>query len=445
MNNNKPTILIIVGISGDLSKRKLLPAIGQIASTGMAPEKFKIIGVTRRADLDLNDLLQSTINKEYLISNTELFEMDLENGDDYKRLAIHLGEIEKEFGSDAQYLFYLSVPPKVSKLIIELIGKSGLSERSDTKLLLEKPFGIDLNSATELVSHIDQYFKTEQVYRIDHYLAKETAQNIIVFREGNSLFKRTWNKDFIDRIEVCVSEEIGIEGRANFYEQTGALRDLIQSHLLQLLALTLMDIPEEEHLDEVPSLRHKALKQLSISSTGGSLLSHVKRGQYKGYREEVNNKDSMVETFASIDLESSDEKWKGVKINLTTGKALKDKTTFIKIYYKKDHNHESNELILRLQPDEGISFSVWAKRPGYERQVSRHSLNFSFKDHYTALPEAYEQVLFNAIIGDHSLFSSSEEVLETWRILDSLQKAWIASSYDLIIYKKGSTISEIIS
>jgi len=443
MNNNKPTILIIVGISGDLSKRKLLPAIGQIASTGMAPEKFKIIGVTRRADLDLNDLLQSTINKEYLISNTELFEMDLENGDDYKRLAIHLGEIEKEFGSDAQYLFYLSVPPKVSKLIIELIGKSGLSERSDTKLLLEKPFGIDLNSATELVSHIDQYFKTEQVYRIDHYLAKETAQNIIVFREGNSLFKRTWNKDFIDRIEVCVSEEIGIEGRANFYEQTGALRDLIQSHLLQLLALTLMDIPEEEHLDEVPSLRHKALKQLSISSTGGSLLSHVKRGQYKGYREEVNNKDSMVETFASIDLESSDEKWKGVKINLTTGKALKDKTTFIKIYYKKDHNHESNELILRLQPDEGISFSVWAKRPGYERQVSRHSLNFSFKDHYTALPEAYEQVLFNAIIGDHSLFSSSEEVLETWRILDSLQKAWSTPSYDLILYKKGSSIEEI--
>lgn len=442
MKNNKPTILIIVGISGDLSKRKLLPAIGAIAATGMIPEKFKIVGVTRRADLDLGELLKNTSNKDYLISNTELFGMDLDSESDYHKLSDRLAEIEKEFGETTQFLFYLSVPPTVSKIIIELIGKSGLAKRPETKLLLEKPFGIDLKSATELVSHIDQYFENRQVYRIDHYLAKETAQNIIVFRSGNSLFKKTWNKDFIEKIEITVSEEIGIEGRASFYEQTGALRDLIQSHLLQLLALTLMDMPQEGHLEEVPELRYKALRNLSIPNDL-SLLSHVKRGQYKGYREEVNNPNSMVETFASIDLESVDENWKGVKINLTTGKALKEKTTFIKISYKKDNSNESNELILKLQPDEGISFSVWAKRPGYEHQVSRHSLNFSFKDHYTALPEAYEQVLFNAINGDHSLFSSSEEVIETWRILDSLQKAWSSSAYDLILYKKGSLIEEI--
>jgi glucose-6-phosphate 1-dehydrogenase len=442
--NNKPTILIIIGVSGDLSKRKLLPAIGQIAMTGMTPEKFRIIGVTRQSGINLDNLLTFTSNKEYLNKNTELFEMDLENIDDYKKLENHLKEIEKEFDSSAQYIFYLSVPPKISKSIIELIGKSGLAKKDNTKLLLEKPFGTDLNSAKELVSDIDKYFKSEQVYRIDHYLAKETAQNIIVFRDGNSLFKKTWNKNFIDKIEVTVSEEIGIEGRANFYEQTGALRDLIQSHLLQLLSLTLMDIPKDGHIDEVPSLRYEALKQISISSDP-SLLVNVKRGQYKGYRDEVGNENSMTETFASIDLESSDIRWQGVKIKLTTGKALKDKFTEIKILYKKDHDHESNELILRLQPDEGISFSVWAKRPGYEHQVSRHALNFSFKDHYTALPEAYEQVLYNAIIGDHSLFSSSEEVLETWRILDSLQKTWATSAYDLIIYKKGSTIEEIIS
>lgn len=442
--NNKPTILIIIGVSGDLSKRKLLPAIGQIAMTGMTPDKFRIIGVTRQSGINLDSLLAFTSNKDYLNKNTELFEMDLESVDDYKRLEIHLNEIEKEFGSSTQYLFYLSVPPKISKSIIELIGKSGLAEKDNTKLLLEKPFGTDINSAEELVNDIDKYFKTEQVYRIDHYLAKETAQNIIVFRNGNSLFKKTWNKDFIDKIEVTVSEEIGIEGRANFYEQTGALRDLIQSHLLQLLALTLMDIPKDGHIDEVPRLRHEALKQISISSNP-SLSANVKRGQYKGYRDEVNNENSMTETFASIDLESSDIRWQGVKIKLTTGKALKDKFTEIKILYKKDHDHESNELILRLQPDEGISFSVWAKRPGYEHQVSRHALNFSFKDHYTALPEAYEQVLYNAIIGDHSLFSSSEEVIETWRILDSLQKTWGTSTYDLIIYKKGSTIEEIIN
>ncbi len=441
---NKPTILIIVGITGDLSKRKLLPAIGQIAMTGMIPPQFKILGVTRQSDVSIEGLLRDTNNKDYLRDNTELFQMDLDNLEDYKKLKDKLIKIEKEFGTEAEYLFYLSVPPITSKTIIGLIGEVGLANREGTKLLLEKPFGTDLESAKDLVSHIDQYFKSEQVYRIDHYMAKETAQNIIVFREGNSLFKRTWNKDFIDRIEVTVSEEIGIEGRANFYEQTGALRDLIQSHLLQLLALTLMDIPKAEEMDDVPRLRYEALKQLKIKE-GETLTTHAKRGQYKGYREEVNNENSMTETFASIDLESSDPKWQGVNINLTTGKALKDKFTEIKIFYKKGHDHESNELLLKLQPDEGISFSVWAKRPGYEHQVSRHALNFSFKDHYNALPEAYEQVLFNAMNSDHSLFSSSEEVIETWRILDGLQKAWATSAYDLIIYKKGSTISEVIS
>ena len=444
MKNIKPTILIIVGITGDLSKRKLLPAIGEIAKTGMIPSQFKILGVTRQGGVDLEDLLKSTLNKEYLIKNTELFQMDLGDIKDYKKLENKLKEIEKEFGTTAQYLFYLSVPPVTAKSIIGLIGESGLAEQEATNLLLEKPFGTDLESAKDLITHIDKYFKSKQVYRIDHYMAKETAQNIIVFRDGNSLFKRTWNKDFIDKIEVTVSEEIGIEGRANFYEQTGALRDLIQSHLLQLLALTLMDIPKEEDMNEVPRLRYEALNLLHIRE-GESVLSNTKRGQYKGYREEVGNEKSMTETFASIDLESNDPKWEGVKINLTTGKGLKDKYTEIKIFYKKGHDHESNELLLKLQPDEGISFSVWAKKPGYEHQVSKHALNFSFKEHYSALPEAYEQVLWNAMNGDHSLFSSSEEVIETWRILDSLQKAWSTSNYDLIIYKKGSTISEIIS
>jgi len=444
MKNIKSTILIIVGITGDLSKRKLLPAIGEIAKTGMISSQFKILGVTRQLDVDLESLFRDTSNKEYLRENTEIFQMDLLDVKDYKKLENKLKDIEKEFGTSAQCLFYLSVPPVTSKSIIGLIGESGLAKKEGVSLLLEKPFGTDLESAKDLSFHIDKYFKPEQVYRIDHYMAKETAQNIIVFRDGNSLFKRTWNKDFIDRIEVTVSEEIGIEGRANFYEQTGALRDLIQSHLLQLLALTLMDLPKEERVDEVPRLQYEALSKLHIKE-GESLTANVKRGQYKGYREEVENAKSMTETFASIDLESSDPRWEGVKINLTTGKALKDKFTEIKIFYKKGHDHESNELLLKLQPDEGISFSVWAKKPGYEHQVSKHALDFSFKDHYSALPEAYEQVLFNAMNGDHSLFGTSEEVIETWRILDSLQKMWLASSYDLIIYKKGSTISEIIS
>ena len=442
MIKNKPTVLVIIGISGDLSKRKLLPAIGKIALTGMIPEQFKIVGVTRKSDIKIDNLLNDNVNKDYISNNSLVYEMDLSKIEEYEKLKIYLKKIEKEFGNKSQFLFYLSVPPNTSRSIIENLGKSGFGELEDFKLLLEKPFGVDIKSATDLVTHIDQYFKSDQVYRIDHYLAKETVQNIIVFRNGNSLFKKTWNKDFIERIEINVSEEIGIEGRANFYEQTGALRDLIQSHLLQLLALTLMDTPIEGHMNEVPDLRFEALEKIKIPDNN-SIGNYVKRGQYKGYREEVNNSDSMTETFVSMDLVSTDPKWQGVEINLTTGKALKDKFTEIKILYKKDHNHESNELILRIQPDEGISFSVWAKRPGYEHQVSRHALNFSFKDHYTALPEAYEQVLFNAINGDHSLFSTSKEVLETWRILDPLQKLWASSSYDLIIYKKGSTVEEI--
>jgi glucose-6-phosphate 1-dehydrogenase len=444
MNKNIPTILIIIGITGDLSKRKLLPAIGQIATNKMVPDKFKIIGVTRKADIDIENLLKNTVNKDFLKNNTELFEMDLTNITEYKKLLIRLEEVEKEFGPLVQYIYYLSVPPNVSRNIVEFIGKSGLLEKQNTKLLLEKPFGVDLNNATDLIKDINQYFKQEQVYRIDHYLAKETVQNILVFRDGNSLFKKTWNKDFIDRIEIIVSEEIGIEGRVNFYENTGALRDLVQSHLLQLLAITLMDLPNEGNIEVVPSLRHKALKQITIPNIK-PLSTYAKRGQYKGYRDEVGNQNSMTETFVSIDLESKDPKWEGVKINLTTGKALKNKFTEIKIYYKKENNKESNELQLRLQPDEGISFSVWAKRPGYEHQIGRHELDFSFKDHYATLPEAYEQVLFNAINSDHSLFTSSDEVIETWRILDSLQKSWVNSNYDLIIYKKGSDPKEILN
>lgn len=437
---NKPTILVIIGISGDLSRRKLLPAIGQIATTGMIPPQFKIVGVTRQSNIDLEKLLKNTTNKDYLIKNTELFEMDLNNVHDYKKLGDHLKNIEKEFKTKAQYLFYLSVPPVVSKSIIEFIGKAGLGEDEDTKLLLEKPFGTNLESAKELINHIDKYFKSEQVYRIDHYLAKETAQNIIVFRDGNSLFKKTWNKNFIERIEINVYEEIGIEGRASFYEQTGALRDF-QSHLLQLLALILMELPQDDALLEVPYLRLKTLKNISIKNVNKDAI----RGQYEGYKNEVNNPESYVETFLSINLSSNDERWIGVPITITTGKALNKKLTEIKILYKKEKDHESNELLLQLQPKEEIQFNMWAKRPGYEHRVSPHNLSFKYKEHYDVLPEAYEQVLFNAINSDHSLFTTSDEILEAWRILDELQKAWEKKGDGLIIYKKGSTIDEVLS
>lgn len=420
--NKLPTILIIFGISGDLSRRYLLPAIDAIEKAKMLPDKFEIVGITRQ-------------------KNSKFFQMDLENREDYEKLAERLDQIERSFGESAQCLFYLSVPPQAARSIIDFLGKSRLSHRMGAKLLLEKPFGTDLENAKELAKHIDQYFLPEQVYRVDHYMAKETAQNIIVFRDGNSLFKKTWNKDFIESIEVVASEELGVAERANFYEQTGALRDIVQSHLLQLLALTLMELPEK--FEEVPALREKALKDLNIVCDI-SKKECVKRAQYEGYRAEVGNKDSMVETFVSINLRSSDPRWIGVPITLTTGKALKRRFTEIKIRYKKEKERESNELILRLQPDAGTEFSIWTKVPGYEHKVSSHHLSFKFKDHYAVLPDAYEQVLFNAINSDHRLFASSREVIETWRILDEVQKTWKASGDSLTIYKKGSTVEEIL-
>jgi len=430
--NNQATIIVIVGISGDLSKRKLLPAISKIAEAGRLPDKFKIVGVTRKINTDISDLLVKTKNPDIIKNNLELFEMGLTETDDYLKLAEHLLKIELDFGEPAQRLFYLSVPPQISRPIIEQLGLSGLSKVKDTKLLLEKPFGVDLASAQELTAEINLHFESNQIYRIDHYLAKETAQN-------NSLFKQTWNKNFIEKIEIVAQESIGIEGRSVFYEQTGALRDLVQSHLLQLAALVLMDLPDDRSLADVPGRRLEALRSLKLANE-----TDVTRGQYLGYQEEVNNIGSTVETFVSVKLESTDSKWEGVPIILTTGKSLDDKFIGVKISYKKDKSYEANQLVLRLQPNEGVDLCLWSKKPGYDYQVDKHPLKFAFGEHYDSFPEAYEQVLFNAINSDHSLFASGEEVLESWRIIDVIQKNWEMNADDLIIYKPGSNIYSIL-
>jgi len=437
--NNQATIIVIVGISGDLSKRKLLPAISKIAEAGRLPDKFKIVGVTRKINTDISDLLVKTKNPDIIKNNLELFEMGLTETDDYLKLAEHLLKIELDFGEPAQRLFYLSVPPQISRPIIEQLGLSGLSKVKDTKLLLEKPFGVDLASAQELTAEINLHFESNQIYRIDHYLAKETAQNIIIFRQNNSLFKQTWNKNFIEKIEIVAQESIGIEGRSVFYEQTGALRDLVQSHLLQLAALVLMDLPDDRSLADVPGRRLEALRSLKLANE-----TDVTRGQYLGYQEEVNNIGSTVETFVSVKLESTDSKWEGVPIILTTGKSLDDKFIGVKISYKKDKSYEANQLVLRLQPNEGVDLCLWSKKPGYDYQVDKHPLKFAFGEHYDSFPEAYEQVLFNAINSDHSLFASGEEVLESWRIIDVIQKNWEMNADDLIIYKPGSNIYSIL-
>lgn len=354
--NTQPTIIILVGITGDLAKRKLLPALEGLKQKGLLPEQFKLVGVTRRDD-------------------QELFKMDLENTNDYLRLKEHLEGIEKEWGSTAQRIFYLSVAPTVSMPIIKLLGETGLANITRTKLLVEKPFGTDLENGKKIIADISKYFSDEQVYRVDHYLQKDSVR---------TLDTHAFDIPVIKTIEIFAREQIGIEGRGDFYEQTGALRDFVQSHLLEVAAMAIN-----------PHDRLGVLKQLYVD------MEQVQRAQYKGYREAVVNPASTVETFVSAAVRSHDPLLSELSVVLKTGKALDRKSTDITIFYK-----------------DGVSQVI--------------SLN--------DVHNAYENVFEDAMKGDKQFFVSKEEVLENWRIIAPIQKAWAMNNSDLILYEQGSVL-----
>lgn len=441
MSASQPTILVIIGITGDLSSRKLLPAIEKIARAGAAPEQFRVVGITRRpiSPAEVLSGMPDGTSHEFLDAHLTMHQMDLARPEAYKELAARLSTIDDDLGGGAQRLFYLAVPPQISQPIVTFLGESGLAAGEHTKLLLEKPFGTDLASAEALIAETKRFFTEEQLYRIDHFLAKEMAQNMVVFREGNSLFKRTWNKDFIASIDIIAHEQIGIEGRTTFYEQTGALRDVVQSHLLQLVALTLMETPAAGKEYEVPARRLAALKQLRVPHDT-PVPSYAIRGQYKGYKDEVGNPHSAAETYVALRLESDDPRWEGVPIRVSAGKALDEKTAEIRITYKKDHDYQADQLIITLQPNEGVALHLWTKVPGYEWRVENCALRLTFKDHFANLPEPYEQVLLDAIHSNHTLFTSSDEVQQSWRIIAPIQQAWLHTASDLQLYEQGSAI-----
>jgi len=330
------------------------------------------------------------------------------------------------------------VPPGAVPQIVSRLGKAGLNT-SKYRLLLEKPFGRDLASAKMLINSTERCFKEEQVYRIDHYLAKEMAQNIAIFLGANALFRDIWNAKFIEKIEILALEYIGVEGRGNFYEQTGALRDIVQSHLLQLAALTLMEPCDDfSDLKALPKRRLAALRQLGLAGKDGRPV----RAQYSGYATDIGSDSSGTETFVSLNLESRDPRWKDVPIKLATGKRLDQKLTEIRIYLKKAGGSRPNLLRLRLHPNEAIELGLWIKRPGYDHQLQNLPLNFVYGRHFDRLPDAYEQVIVDAIRGRANLFASSAEVLASWQILEPLLKSW--DSRELKTYRTGSTAEEIM-
>ena len=441
MEKLPPTILVIFGITGDLSRRYLLPALAEICKNTELGKDFKILGVSRR-QISLDEVFgeQEKNLKDY----AQMLTMSLADESEYQKLVHKIEEINQEFAQKPQVIFYLSVPPTAAEGIIELLGKAGLNQ-PHMKLLLEKPFGYDYESATEMVAQTSKYFLQQQVYRIDHYLAKEVAQNITVFLGSNTIFRDIWNGQFIEAIEIIASQKIGIEGRANFYESTGALRDFVQSHLLQLAALVLME-PCSDIFDfeEVPRRRLAALRAITpVPKDKCSEL--VTRAQYEGYQDEVKNPGSRVETFVSLSLESTDPKWQGVPIRLTTGKNLDERFTEVRVTFKKTSASASNTLCFRIQPNEGIELDLVVKKPGYERKLQDLKWTFDYDQHFAGrLPDAYEMVIVDAMRGNHSLFASSDEVLASWQILQPVLDCWSLDSSDLKTYKPGSSTKQVL-
>ncbi len=383
------TQLVIFGITGDLAGRKLLPALKEIINTGEYDD-LSIVGVSRR-EVNVAELLSG---QPELIGRTSVFTMDLADAKAYTRLKTSLEEGEAD-----QTLFYLSVPPGAAADIVDFLGVAGLNT-PNYKVLFEKPFGYDLASAQEFIERTARYFKEEQLYRIDHYMAKEVAAELLRLRRNAENHHHHWNNQSIKRVRVVASEKIGIEGRAQFYEQTGALRDFVQGHLMQLLSLVLINKPG---LKELPAERLAALQSITPADPTKAQL-----GQYEGYQDEVGNPGSLVETFVALHLKSEDPAWEGVDLQLITGKALNEKRSYIEIEY-----HDGSLDVF----EEGKVLSSSSR----------------------AL-DAYERVLLEAFAGRKEIFTTNAEVLRAWQIVAPIQEAWNMNNEPLQVYAIGTDL-----
>jgi len=446
-----PAILVIFGITGDLSRKKLLPSLYQLFKGDLLPEETVILGLTRQ-DLNADQILKNVelcINEEdglcdpkalnKIKQRLNILQIDISKLGEFKKLKTALDEADKKAGKKLNRLFYMSVPPKVTENIAEQLGKHGMSGEQ-SRLLIEKPFGYDYKSAKKLIKTVSKYFDENQIYRIDHYLAKETVQNILVFRKNN-IFEKIWDGKNISQITITAFEKLDIEGRKVFYEETGALRDLIQSHLLMLLAISILQITDELNSVSLHKAKLKALSSIN-SIHPSELITNTVRGQYLGYKNEVDNPNSNIETFAAIKLRSSSKRWHNTDFILQTGKALDNKLTEIEVVFRPNSENEiPNKLTFRIQPHEDIKLTLFVKQPGFEQEIKSASLTLNYKTENIDVehPDAYERVMVDAFKSDRSLFSTSEEILASWKIVDPIIKNWTSNSNNLEFYKKGSS------
>jgi glucose-6-phosphate 1-dehydrogenase len=452
----EPAIIVIFGITGDLSQRYLLPSLYHLIKDGLLHEKTEIVGISRRSVtteelLDKAQLCGEDKEKvcdpealKAMHKHTTMFQMDLTSSGDYVALHQKLDAIEAENGVCMNRLYYLSIPPQVYMPVIRLLGKEGLNTscqhgRAMTRLLVEKPFGFNLKSAEDLIKETSEVFGEEQIFRIDHYLAKETVQNILTFRFKNPIFEALWSQQYIASITISAHEKIGIEGRADFYEPLGALRDFIQSHLLQVLAIVTMDKPDVFDSEYIHKAKQEVMQHIE-SIPADQLAKRVIRGQYEGYREEVKNPESLTETYAAVTVYIDSPRWKGVPIRLSTGKALSERKTEVRISFHGSEAEANNHLRFRIQPNEGIELDLVTKIPGFTDELQTTAMDFSYNHDFAnhGHPDAYERVLVDAVRGDHTLFATSEEVLASWRVLQPVVNEWAKQADDLVFYKPGT-------
>jgi glucose-6-phosphate 1-dehydrogenase len=464
----EPCTMIICGATGDLTQRKLGPALYNLMLGGFLPPEFTVVGFARRpmSDDDFRDHLREGIdaysrNRPVKRSIWDSFSggIHYHRGEfhdpaSYEELAKLLDRIDRDRGTAGNRLFYLAVPPVLYPEIVKQLGKAGLAvdgeRRSDGKrgwvrVIVEKPFGYDLGSARKLNREIREAFEEEQVYRIDHYLGKETVQNLAVFRFGNGLFEPIWNRRYIDSVQITVAETVGVEGRGEFYDQTGALRDIVQNHALQLMTMFAMEPPVEfaasdlrdEKLKVLRAVHPMALADVARNTIRGQYVSGwVEGAKMRSYRDEPEvDPESQTETYVAIKLAIDSWRWAGVPFYLRTGKGMPTRVTEIAVQFRRAplalfartgaSQIDPNILAIRIQPDEGILLRFGAKVPGQGLQIRSVNMDFRYGSSFAVdSPDAYETLLLDAMIGDPSLFTRDDEVERAWEILDPMLRAW---------------------
>ncbi|MET9327358.1 glucose-6-phosphate dehydrogenase [Tsukamurella sp. NPDC003166] len=455
-----PSALVIFGVTGDLSRRKLMPAVYDLANRGLLPPGFSLVGFGRRpwSDEDFAATFREAAKKhsrtefrddvwDRLAEGIRFVQGEFHDHDAFDRLSQALVSLDETRGTGGNTAFYLSVPPDAFPTVCEQLKRSGLADQQDgwRRVVIEKPFGHDLESAKKLNGVVNDVFPEQSVFRIDHYLGKETVQNILALRFANQLFEPTWNSHYVDSVQITMAEDIGLGGRAGYYDGIGAARDVIQNHLLQLMALIAMEEPTSFHPAE---LQAEKIKVLSAASPVEPLDETSARGQYgPGWQgsekvvgllqEEGFSHTSTTETYAAITVEIASRRWAGVPFYLRTGKRLGRRVTEIALMFKRaphlpfdDTMTEElgqNALVIRVQPDEGVTLRFGSKVPGSSMEVRDVNMDFSYGEAFTvSSPEAYERLILDVLLGEPSLFPVNAEVELSWKILDPVLRMWAA-------------------